>query len=174
MAERAERKNQGKAPLHYILNWPRAVTGVAHVARVGAQKYARFNYKKGAMASESVDSLLRHLTAWLSGEDFDPELEQNYGEKVHHLHLLAWNALRLADELTGPMAADLDDRYRPAATPVEPPMQEPNLIVKNGFVVGPIHDPKIGTPERPHPDSVTYQRRNWKQAGIDEDPYTGG
>lgn len=90
---KALRYNSGKPALDYLLTFPEALKGVAAVSSYGEQKYERYNYLKGAPASESVSSLLRHLLAWHTGEDNDSE------SKLSHLAHVAWNALRLCDEM---------------------------------------------------------------------------
>ena len=114
MTERALRHNSGKPALHAALCFPEALRGNARVTAYGAAKYARYNFKKGAPASESVDCAMRHLLAWWNGEDTDPESGQS------HLDHFVWNAMRLADELQGPMKAELDDR---PSTPKPEPAQ---------------------------------------------------
>lgn len=100
--EMALRYNQGKPPLSYILAFPDALRAFARVCAYGARKYNAFNFVKGAPTSQSVDSLLRHLSDWQNGQDIDPES----GE--HHLAHVLWNALRLCQEAL--CRPDLDDR----------------------------------------------------------------
>jgi hypothetical protein len=109
--ERALRHNTGKPPLYYLLTFPEAMRGVARVSAYGEAKYARFNYLKGAPASESISCLMRHLLAWYNGEDVDPE------SGLNHLDAVSWNALRLTDELT--RRPELDDRPNRAASPTQ-------------------------------------------------------
>jgi hypothetical protein len=86
----AQRLNTGKPELSYILTFPRAAIEFAKVCMYGANKYERGNYLRvGKPLSEYADCLLRHLTAWLNGEDTDPESECN------HLGHVVWNALAL-------------------------------------------------------------------------------
>jgi hypothetical protein len=102
MSERALRHNEGKPTLHTALTFPEALRGVARVTAYGEKKYARFNYLKGAPASQSIDCALRHLLAWYNGEDKDAE------SGLNHLDHFAWNAMRLADEMQ--RRPELDDR----------------------------------------------------------------
>lgn len=101
---RAKRFDAGKAAHRWWFVWRRALEGIARVGQMGADKYGAWNYVKGATAMQSLDCLQRHLLAWMDGEDLDPESGEN------HLHHAAWNMLRLAHELTGPQAEELDDR----------------------------------------------------------------
>ena len=45
----------------------------ARVWEYGAKKYSRDNWQKGQAWSVPLASLLRHLSAWQSGEDIDQE-----------------------------------------------------------------------------------------------------
>lgn len=68
---------------------PRAMLELGKVAGFGAAKYARFNFLRGYAWSLSVDALLRHLMAFLDGEDRDPE------SGCHHAAHIAWHGLTL-------------------------------------------------------------------------------
>lgn len=57
----------------------------------GAQKYAEHQWRAGYEWSKSYAALMRHLTAWWAGEDFDPELGS------HHLAAVMWHAFCLAE-----------------------------------------------------------------------------
>lgn len=85
----AQRYNEGKPELSYILTFPNALRGFARVCMYGAGKYDRGNYLKGAPLSQYMDCALRHLTAWNEGEEKDPESE------CDHLAHFLWNALCL-------------------------------------------------------------------------------
>jgi hypothetical protein len=78
---------------------------LARVSEFGAQKYARGNYLKGRSWSDTIDSLLRHISLFdLEGEDLDRD-----SKLPHHGHI-AWNLLFLQHcVLTMPQ---FDDRLR--------------------------------------------------------------
>lgn len=57
---------------------------VAHAKMIGEKKYGRYNYLEGMEASRYVAAAMRHLVAWMDGEDFDP--------KDGHCHLGAVGA----------------------------------------------------------------------------------
>jgi len=52
---------------------PEAVLGVVSVLTHGANKYTDRNWEKGMAWSRPYGAALRHLLAWWSGEDNDPE-----------------------------------------------------------------------------------------------------
>ena len=68
-----EGNSKGKPRLSYCLLSPKVLAGEAAVWEHGAKKYARGNWLKGMSWTQGVDSLLRHVTAFLNGEDIDPE-----------------------------------------------------------------------------------------------------
>lgn len=82
---------------------PKALMEVAKVAGFGEQKYSRLNYLKGYDWSLSYDACQRHLHAYWSGEDLDPE------SGLPHLAHAAWHCLaQLAFMIHG---LGTDDRY---------------------------------------------------------------
>ena len=104
----AKRYNSGKAPLSYILYWPKAIEALANVCRKGEEKYEKFNYKKGAPVSQYMDSGLRHQTAFVNGEDLDPETQ------CYHLAMDIWNKFQALEVMLTPeMKERFDDRYKP-------------------------------------------------------------
>jgi hypothetical protein len=62
----------GKLPLHL---WPQTATIFGTLGLLdGALKYGRSNWRAaGVKATVYVDALNRHMTAWLEGEDVDPD-----------------------------------------------------------------------------------------------------
>lgn len=73
MEEQALRHNQGKPELSYILDVMPALKDMVAVLEFGANKYERNNWKKGFSKGKLLDSMLRHIDAFHSGEDSDPE-----------------------------------------------------------------------------------------------------
>jgi hypothetical protein len=67
----ALRYNQGK--LKWSLVDFKSLEGLVEVLEYGANKYAPDNWKKGMPVKEVAESLMRHLFAFLDGEDVDPE-----------------------------------------------------------------------------------------------------
>jgi len=119
MSNTGLRYNAGK-PRMSLLPFD-ALREVAKVLTFGAQKYAPHNWRKGLTWSETYDSLIRHLTARLSGELRDPET----GEL--HTAQIACNALFLVSfELSGAGKDDLWPGYEvEPPPPPEPPLPEP-------------------------------------------------
>ena len=63
--------DNGKPPLGLI---PRqALEAEAQVLAFGAEKYGRDNWRGGMAWSRLLDAALRHITAFVDGEDLDPE-----------------------------------------------------------------------------------------------------
>lgn len=50
-----------------------ALAGVSAVLAYGANKYAERNWERGMSWGRMLGAALRHLFAWASGEDTDPE-----------------------------------------------------------------------------------------------------
>jgi hypothetical protein len=68
---------------------PNALMDIARVAGMGATKYEQFNFTKGYKWSLSYNALLRHVFAFLAGEDLDEE------SGLPHLAHAAWHCLAL-------------------------------------------------------------------------------
>ena len=65
------RYNEGK-PRWSLVDF-KDLEGMVKVLEFGAMKYADHNWRKGLPHTEIVDSLVRHITAYLNGEDLDQE-----------------------------------------------------------------------------------------------------
>jgi hypothetical protein len=61
----------------------------------GSLKYEAWNFLKGAPAMQDVNSMLRHLMAWVGGEDIDPE------SQIDHRAGVLFAACRLAGVVSG-------------------------------------------------------------------------
>lgn len=92
--------NKGK-PMMSLLP-PRAKLMGARAFSFGAEKYGKHNWMLGLPYSELYDALERHMTAFWSGEDLDPE-----SGLPHMAHAIAC-VMMLAE--TAEMNKDYDDR----------------------------------------------------------------
>lgn len=100
--EKAKRFNSGKVQLTY--NPIRAQEAEARVWMMGAKKYGRNNWEKGLPFLSVLDSLLRHATAYQSGETLDPE-----SGLPHMAHIRCNAAMLIEYQVTHP---ELDDRKK--------------------------------------------------------------
>lgn len=82
---------------------PQSIMKVAEVAGFGEQKYARLNYLRGYDWSLSYDACQRHLHAFWSGQDLDPE------SGLPHLAHAAWHCLAMLAFMQHGLGTD--DRY---------------------------------------------------------------
>lgn len=99
--------DQEKIPLGLLsTSW---IFGVGKVLGFGARKYAAHNWRNGIALSRLLGACLRHVLAFLGGEDSDPETGLSH---LYH----ASCCLMFASEIheTRP---DLDDRYKPGPRP---------------------------------------------------------
>ena len=69
--EKSIRLNEGK--LQWSLVDFKSLEPMVRVLEFGAKKYSRYNWKKGMETHEICESMLRHIFAYLSGEENDPE-----------------------------------------------------------------------------------------------------
>lgn len=91
--ERAQRAGNmaGKAPVSLVLEFGRAIRGAARSLAEGARKYGRGDWKRGMPEDEVVDSLGRHLLAFMSGEMIDPD------GGLPHVDKILSNAMMLSE-----------------------------------------------------------------------------
>jgi len=71
----------GKPPMS-LLPWA-ALREVAKVLEFGRRKYSAHNWRKGFAWSRLADADIRHLDAWIDGENLDPETKLNH--LAHHV-----------------------------------------------------------------------------------------
>lgn len=82
---------QGKPQIGLVLEFRDAIEGAAKALAKGADKYGRGNWQKGMPTEEVVDSMMRHLLAYINEEDVDPE------DGMYHTDKILTNALMLAE-----------------------------------------------------------------------------
>lgn len=99
------RYNEGKAEMSMVLEARAALEGVSRVLTHGRKKYTRGNWRKGLKQTEIVDSLARHMAAFMSGETYDTGPK---GSGLPHVDHILCNALFLSEMFH--TRSDLDDR----------------------------------------------------------------
>ena len=75
---KARRYNNGKPKLHHLFTAPDACAAMATTMEYGAKKYGYCNWKGGFDDTEAMDSVLRHLSAYVGGEITDGESGLNH------------------------------------------------------------------------------------------------
>lgn len=103
--------DKDKVPLELLA--PTALTEIAKVLQFGAKKYSAHNWRKGMNWSRLLGAALRHLFAYIRGEDKDPETGLS-----HLAHLGCCVMFLLEYQLLG---LGTDDRYGS-----QPPLAEPD------------------------------------------------
>lgn len=103
--------DEDKVPLELLA--PTALTEIAKVLQFGAKKYSAHNWRKGMKWSRLLGASLRHLFAYIRGEDKDPETGLS-----HLAHLGCCVMFLLEYQLLG---LGTDDRYGS-----QPPLAEPD------------------------------------------------
>lgn len=100
-------KNDTGKPRLELLS-PIALTEIAKVMNFGSIKYADHNWRNGFQWSRLLGAALRHILAFIGGEDKDPESGQS-----HLAHAGCCIMFLLEHEATH---RDKDDRYKPEVT----------------------------------------------------------
>jgi len=104
LPDEAKTDDSDKPPLAN-LPW-HALDEVAMVQAYGHQKYGDFhNYRKGMRVSRSVSCVIRHLRAYMNGEDLDSE-----SGRLHAAHAAARCLFLLQNIVEG---TAIDDRFKP-------------------------------------------------------------
>lgn len=85
--EQALRYNEGKLKWS-LIDW-KSLEPMVRVLEVGAEKYTPYNWQKGMPVTQISESLLRHMFAFLDGENTDAE------SKIEHLGHVMSNAMFL-------------------------------------------------------------------------------
>jgi len=106
MDNRAVRENEGK-PRWGLVDF-KSLEPMVQVLEFGAEKYDDNNWKKGLKYVGVCESLLRHVHAFLRGENKDPE------SGISHIGHIQCNAMFLDYMVKN--HSDLDDRYKTPST----------------------------------------------------------
>lgn len=95
--------DQEKSPLAY-LPWA-GIDEVAHVQAYGAKKYGDFyNYRKGMEVGRNLSCAIRHIRAYMEGENLDKESSRSH--LAHACCRLLFTLQNLHD------GTAIDDRYK--------------------------------------------------------------
>ena len=97
-----DRYNKGK--VRWGLVDQRSFEPMVRVLEFGATKYSAHNWKKGLSWIEICESMLRHIYAFMDGEDLDSD------SNLEHIGHIQCNAMFLSYMFR--MRKDLDDRYK--------------------------------------------------------------
>ena len=101
----------GRTKQSYRCVPPVAFAALGTVMQGGADKYGPFNWgEAGVTATVYYDAALRHLIAWFTGQDLDPESGQ-----PHLAHVMACCAILLDSTALGNLE---DDRPSGSTFPV--------------------------------------------------------
>lgn len=109
-------KHDSKKPRMDLLP-PRAMLAVGEILTYGADKYDPHNWTKGLAYSRLQSAALRHLMAWQSGEDNDPE------SGYSHLAHAACSIMMLLETTYIYPGHELDDRCAAYRRPQDEPGQ---------------------------------------------------
>ena len=128
---------KGVKPERFSLLPVEALNSVARLYAFGAIKYAAHNWRKGYEWTKSYDSLMRHATQSLNGEDYDEET----GEP--HLAGVVFHAFTLMCYLFDyERYGQFDDRFKHEDLEIETP-DEDQVIADALRVTRVIVDPKL-------------------------------
>lgn len=83
--EKGSRFNQGK--LRWSLVHFKSLEPLVRVLEFGASKYGDFNWQKGLNKKEILESMMRHMTDLMDGNEYDEE------SKLHHIGHIMCNAM---------------------------------------------------------------------------------
>ena len=81
-----------------------SIEPMVEVLEYGCKKYEAFNWMKGHPTTDLCESLLRHVYAYLRGEDNDPE------SGISHIGHIQCNAMFLAYVMKN--KPELDNRFK--------------------------------------------------------------
>jgi hypothetical protein len=95
MTETAMRYNEGKPQLSYVMSARYALEGAAKVLEMGGLKYERDNWKKSFPKEALIDSMSRHITKFMDGEELDEE------SGLPHVDHILCNAIFLSYHFNG-------------------------------------------------------------------------
>ena len=98
--------DQGKPPIHLVPT--KTISDAAYVFGFGAQKYGENNWREDLNImpfSRQYSSIQRHMMAWFSGEDLDPESGLPHLDHALTQLMILKTSVDFADK------TQIDDRY---------------------------------------------------------------
>lgn len=116
-----------KAPVSLIPH--ESLLGTAEVLAFGAKKYAAHNWRGGFEWSRLIDAAQRHILAFTSGEDTDPE------SGLSHIDHAACCIAFLQAHIKSGLGTD--NRYKKPVTKAKVPFDPAQYIVTSPRVPGP-------------------------------------
>jgi hypothetical protein len=96
------RYNKGKPEMSQLDH--RFLMELAGLFTKAQKKYGRYNWTKGQKYSTAYDSLMRHIHAFMGGQDFDTESKENHLVHAAANIMIMWNSWKQK-------SLDLDDRH---------------------------------------------------------------
>jgi hypothetical protein len=111
----------GKAKAPLALLPPEAMQQAAWAHALGARKYGPWNWRENRVqATTYIAAMMRHLAAYLDGEDNDAETSEAAGQPVSHLaNVIASANILLDAKAHGTLEDDRPPR-RPGLSPLCP------------------------------------------------------
>lgn len=97
----SKRYNTGKPEMSQLD--PQFLLALADLMTQSAKKYGKFNWALGQDYSTPYDSMMRHILAFMSGEDIDKESGHNHLLHVAANAMILWRSHQKGGEL--------DDRF---------------------------------------------------------------
>ncbi len=110
-------KYDGEKPDMSLLSTP-WLFAVGRVLTFGKRKYAAHNWRNGIAISRLIAAALRHILAFMGGEDKDPETGESHLAHASCCLMFAYETLELRSQF--------DDRWKPEPAKEEEAHEEPS------------------------------------------------
>ena len=102
---RADRFNEGKPQWHQLHF--KSLLPLVRVMEYGEKKYGKDNWKKGQDIPSLCDCAMRHLTAFMDGEELDPESGVSHiGHIMANCMMIVYNMDKNSNSFTGTLTED--------------------------------------------------------------------
>jgi hypothetical protein len=111
-----------------------AIPEVAHVLELGARKYGVYNWRDVPIHEMTyAHAVLRHIFAWIAGEDNDPE-----SGRSHFAHAVAGLLVCMDARAAGTSVDDRKLKEKPKPTDRE--LEERQRAIDNKLINPPLYD----------------------------------